>query len=100
MVWKLFSFQPKYRETRPFTEPVPQAAYETRGLAMDQILGIGGELVIGQLAAFQPAFVQPTNQQVQDNVYGRGGVPNYLIRQQALTDNPLGDPATTVVGSI
>lgn len=100
MVWRLFNGLPRYRETRPFTEPVPQAAFDALGLPMDQILGIGGQMVLGQLLAHQPAFVQPTNQQVQDNVYGRGGIPNYLIRQQALTGNPLGDAATTVVGSI
>lgn len=98
--WNRFNPLPKYRDARPFTEPSRQAAYETMGLPLDTVLGIGGQRVLGQLAAFQEAFIQPTNQFVYDDVTGRGGQPNYLVRQQALTENPLGDPATTVVGSI
>ncbi len=98
---KRYNATPMYREARPFTEPSPQAAYVTWGVPTDALLGNGGQQVIGQLAAFQPAYFQPWNGQVLDNVYGSGGQPNYPTTQQPLTRNPLGDPATTqIVGSM
>lgn len=99
MGFRPFSWFPKYREARPFVEPARQAAYDTLGLPFDAVLGIGGQPILRQLVATQQMQTQLMGAQVYDDVYGRGGQTNYPTRQQALTKNPLGNPATTVIGA-